>query len=83
MRSRDGNWTSQSCQQIIQNIRPYYGGQQKHVFPLVNSPSLSRKSAVSSGSSHSVLNPLGGNQAITVLVTNFQKQATFNEAIVY
>ena len=83
MRSRDGNWTSQSCQQITY-ARPHYN-HQKHVFPLVNSPSLSPKSASSGsgGGSQSVLNPLGQSQAITVPVTNFQKQATFNEAIVY
>lgn len=84
MRSKDGNWTSHSCQQ--QNVaRMQYQCQYQKtagVLPrslasVINSPALSRRG------SHDqvVLNPY---EAITVSPqSTFQKQATVNEAIVY
>jgi hypothetical protein len=84
MRSRDGNWTSHSCQQTC--IKSPYTAQRvsnaslipRTLGSVINSPALSRRG---SAEKVAVLNPY---EAITVTPqSTFQKQATVNEAIVY
>lgn len=106
MRSRDGNWTSQSCQQAFHNYRLQQRHQhhlhqqqqligQQHVMHgspktgsnrfsfRITSPTSSRKSVNSHVQrDNQVLNPYEQTQTITI-PSNFQKQASSNEAIVY